>query len=241
MSGSTLDRSRRQNLGLYCTGQTGSGKSRRLSALAALFPRVVYVDPTNSFDADVAALTYKDWQAAANERWGTPTAWTVACQFGDDAEYRRLFAALVTAGRKAAGALPPVLLVIDEADMFCSPREIDPGLSWILRYGRHYGFSWCASARADVQMHRDVRTNAYAKLLYRQSMLSPEMVREIKYAAAVRGEAEPVISRLVPHGPDEPATPVEGRHYYCLPDPWPEVAPEWAKVARLAHQWGNDK
>jgi hypothetical protein len=185
--------------------------------LSAPWKRVVYVDPTRSFeDIDVRAKTYNDAKDFLSKRWhGKP--FRLALTFSDDADYARFFGGLYNVAVATHGTCDNVCLVLDEIDLWSSPRRIEPHVSKLMRYGRHYGICWIAVCRADVETHRDVRMNASEVLVFRQGMLSPEMRRMLESARNVRKEdiAEPAqLERWNTAGPVEESG---GRHGKLLP------------------------
>lgn len=198
--------------------------------LARAWKRVIYVDPMNSFDAEHVARTPKDAAKYLGSRW-IRGPFSLAVTFKADAEYSQFFGMLIALMEASEGRVPPFLLVIDEVDLWSSPKQIDASLSRILRYGRHYGCSWIANCRADVHTHRDVRMNARAILLFRQGMLSEEMKKQVADAEEVREQKFPRTARLVPHGPEEPESAEEGVHFLAIPDPFSDWLPTWEAIA----------
>lgn len=51
-------------------------------------------------------------------------------------------------------------IVIDEADKFCNPYSIDPGLEKLLNYGGHHSVSCVFAARRTAKLHRDVTSQS---------------------------------------------------------------------------------
>jgi hypothetical protein len=227
---SLRERARRLNLGVFVSGASGTGKSRMTERLAAMWRRVIYVDPMRSF----RTATVEEWSDAAVSLasfWRTTTPDQFGVSFTDDASYTRFFGALAALMRHSRGSNPNFLLVVDEVDLWSSPKTLDASLSHIFRYGRHYGCSWIANCRADVQTHRDVRMNAAEILIYKQGMLSPEITRMVEAAERQRGTNYPPVWSLTEHGPDEPAEAVEGTHFIAVPKPFSDFAPTWRALA----------
>lgn len=228
--GSQRERAKRINQGVFISGASGSGKSRMTAYLASFWVRVIYVDPMSSFDAEYTARTFKEAAKYLGEKWHAEH-FSLAVTFKSDGEYVQLFTALLALMEQSEGSAPPFLLVIDEVDLWSSPKLINPALSRILRYGRHYGCSWIANCRADVHTNRDVRMNAAEKLLFQQGMLSDEMKNELRDAAEVRETTFPRTARLTKHGPAEPPTAVEGTHFIAVPYTLEEWLPTWEALA----------
>lgn len=221
----------RQNQGVFISGATGSGKSRMAQRLAADWKRVILIDPTGSFDVDTVARNFTEARDILSKKWRDSAPFTVACMFTQDDEYAKLFGAIFTVARHTAGTAQPICLVIDEVDLWSSPRQVEKNLSSIIRYGRHYGISWIAVCRADVQTNRDMRMNATETLLFQQGMLSPEMRMMVASAAKIRGEDLPEVFRLKKHGPKEPELAEEGRHFVAVPDTFADWHSTWTQLA----------
>lgn len=227
---SVRDRSKRLNQGVFISGASGSGKSRMTQRLAAYWGRVIYVDPMASFDADYSAVSFKEAVAYLAERWKAQP-FSLAVTFDNAQDYRLFFAALYELMRRSRGSVPNFLLVLDEVDLWTSPRDMDENLSNITRYGRHYGCSWIANCRADVHTNRDIRMNAAEILLFRQGMLSPEMAKLAQAASIERDTSFPSVARLTRHGPSEPDLAEEGKHFLAVPEPFAEWLPTWEALA----------
>lgn len=221
------------NQGVFISGATGSGKSRMTQRLALPWARVVYVDPMRTV-RDIApegrASTWMEAKDKLAKGWRA-SSFRLACSFGDDVEYRYLFHALRGIMEADSGDRN-FLLVIDEVDLWSNPHKVLPALSHLMRYGRHFGLSWIANCRADVQTHRDVRMNAQEILVFRQGMLSPEMQRELKSACRLRGVERIEPGLLKRHDRTQGPDAVEGIHFVALPDPWEEWYPSWLALAK---------
>lgn len=223
-------RERRVNQGVFISGMTGSGKSRKAEELAKPWRRVVFIDPTRSFeDVDVRASTLADAAAFLKTRW-LDKPFRLAVSFDDEDDYTRFFAMFSRLAVGTFGRADNVLLVMDEVDMWSSPRKVEKSVSYLLRYGRHYGVCWIAVCRADVQTHRDVRMNATEIVVFRQGMLSPELRQMLQDASIVRGEPLTMPARLRKW--NHAGNAVEGEHYVALPEPFGEWLPTWVALAK---------
>jgi hypothetical protein len=224
-------REERQNQGVFISGATGSGKSRMAQRLVSDWKRSIIIDPTGSFDVEVVAHDYTQAKELLAKRWRDSAPFAVSCMFAEDDEYTKLFGAVFTVARHTAGIAPPICLAIDEVDLWSSPRYIEKNLSSIIRYGRHYGISWIAVCRADVQTNRDIRMNATETLLFQQGMLSSEMRMMVASSSKIRGEELPEVFRLRKHGPKEPPDAVENTHFVAVPEPFDEWHSTWIQLA----------
>ena len=222
----------RVNQGVFISGASGSGKSRMMARLAAFWKRRILVDPTFSFEAEARARKFDEAAKYLQTRWKQNAAIDLACTFKEDEEYNRLFAGIYAVATATVGESIPLCVGIDEVDLWSGPKYIAPPLSKLLRYGRHYGVSWMAACRADVQTNRDVRMNATETILFQQGMLSTEMRQMLKSAEAIRQTEMPEPFRLTRHGPNEPPEAVEGTHFLAVPEPFDVWLESWKTLAR---------
>jgi hypothetical protein len=227
---SIRERAHRLNMGVFVSGGSGSGKSRMTERLSEPWRRVIYVDPMRSFRT-ATVETWPDAVTSLATFWKTPGALKFGASFTSDEDYAKFFGALAALMKHSRGANPNFLLVVDEIDLWSSPQHLDANLSYIFRYGRHYGCSWIANCRADVQTHRDVRMNAAEILLFRQGMVSPEIQKMVKAAEMQRGILLPAVWTLTMHGRSEPPSAVEGTHFLALPEPFADWLPRWHALA----------
>jgi hypothetical protein len=224
-------RERRINQGVFVSGMTGSGKSRMAEKLAQPWKRVVFVDPTRSFEAiDFRATTFAEAIEFLKSRW-LKKPFRLAVTFDDEDDYPRFFQAFAKVAVGTFGQCDNVLLVLDEVDMWTSPRKVERSVSFLLRYGRHYGICWIAICRADVQTHRDVRMNATQIIVFRQGMLSGELKTMIQDAGLVREERLTMPARLQKW--NTKADAVEGENFIALPERFDEWLPSWQALARM--------
>lgn len=221
----------RKNQGVFVSGMTGAGKGRMSARLAGVWRRVIYIDPTACFDADVRAGDFKEAADLIQKRWKGRDKFSIACTFTDDAEYRKLFGGLraVVAGMR--GMAGNVLIVFDEIDLWSSPHKIDPNISEILRYGRHWGVSWIAVCRADVETHRDVRQNPTEIIMFLQGMLSPEMEKKLRAVRKIRDTEIPEIHNLKKHEDPTPELATENVHFIAVPDDFETFSSRWKALA----------
>lgn len=62
-----------------------------------------------------------------------------------------------------------VLLIIEEADLYCSPSSIDESLDRLIRYGRHRKIDLCFVSRRPAEVHRNVTAQADEIISFRQT------------------------------------------------------------------------
>lgn len=220
----------RKNQGVFLSGKTGSGKTRKATELAEGWERRIAVDPTKSIDLTgrkdvVLVRTYRDAAEYLTARWHKDQM-DLVCRFTDTADYNRLFSQVYAAAvATEETVLYPTLFQFDEVDQWSSSDKIDRGLDSLIRYGRHYRISWTATARADVETHRTVRMNATQILAFKQGMLSTETNRMLKSAGMLRGGEVPHPATMQLWNVEGPAQ--EGVHFVALQDPYAEWRPTW--------------
>lgn len=142
-------------------GQTGLGKTALLRALIRragrrAWPRILIADPVGEFGAVAVAVRSVPELAGYLERAGE--SWRVAYQ-GDDLD--EAFPVLC----EAAYRMGRCLLVVDEADLWCSPAAIEPEFAHALKYGRwrpgrREGVIVLAAARRPSEVHRLLTSQA---------------------------------------------------------------------------------
>lgn len=215
---SNLDVRKRKNQSAFITGVTGSGKSRMAEQLIEHWGRVVVIDPTRSYSGGDSVKNYRQFADKLNLVWRSEEAvFRINCVFADNGDYPRLFAAMYAAATHSEGKAPRTLIVIDECDLWSSANRIDPHLSNLVRYGRHYLLCWIATCRADVETHRDIRMNATMRLYFKQGMLSKESERMFKSEATLRKEEIPHPAEMVKWEGDN-ETAKEGEHFIAIGD-----------------------
>lgn len=196
-----------RNTLLTIVGQKGSGKTQMSKHLSAIAPRLIVIDRLFEYDDGEVFTDYKLALQYLARYWRAPSFRAVV-RFTQDDEYKNFFRYLAEISDRCPSL--PISVIVEEADFFMSPHMIDPGLSYLYRYGRHFRINVVSIARGDTDIHRDAVQNADAFVVMRSRKFSREM-RE-KFTA---DELE-VIRDLQTL---EPGTaPVKGTHYLTYPD-----------------------
>lgn len=63
----------------------------------------------------------------------------------------------------------PCILLIDEIDCYAGNNSVDPGLSDIINFGRHWGISVVGSARRSANVSKDLTAASHMIISFRQS------------------------------------------------------------------------
>lgn len=237
---SKLPRKSRKNKLVLITGMTGSGKSRMGERLSDPWPRIIYVDPTDSFieEEELSTNVFKTysydefvtvWKGVFNE-----PEWRIAAIFVNEADYARLFESLwLVIANKDFPQEHGFLLVVDEADMFSDPNDIDENLRHLAKRGRHFGISLVVICQFDTDTNKTFRGNAGEAMIFVQGMLSPEMLRKLKGAAKIRakrGQPELVeVEELTEH--DSEGDAIENVNFIACPDDWETFMVKWDRLA----------
>ncbi len=163
-------------------GKKGEGKTTLARAVVAGFPRVIILDVKAEYD-DGTTLAYgRD----------------AALELLEDAEDRRRFRLALRRlppehaleVLEVCGAFQDVLLVLDEAQRYCSPSTMPPALDVLVNEGRHRAISQLYIARRPAEINRDVTANADYIAIYRT-----REPRDVEYLRAYVGtRADQVMS-----------------------------------------------
>jgi hypothetical protein len=232
-------RSKRKNKAVMITGLTGSGKSRMGETLADPWPRVVYIDPTDSFveedelsETVVKVRTHNEFVVEWTRLFNEPE-WRVDCVFPNEDDYALVFEDIwkVITNEEFPDERG-FLLVIDEADMFSDPQWIDENLRHLAKRGRHFGISYIVICQFETDTNKTFRGNASEVLIFKQGMLSPDMLRRLKGTAKIRERPIPEVSGLKEHDIAGPA--VEDVHFIACPDDFDTFMVQWEELATQA-------
>lgn len=200
------------------TGQKGSGKTQMSNRLIAAAPRALILDRMYEYENGPIFTDYAESLKHIARHWRAPQFRTVMRYIHDD-DYKNFFRFLAETADRCPSL--PVSVFVEEADFFMSPHMIDPGLSYLYRYGRHFRINLVTIARGDTDIHRDAVQNADAFVVMRSRKFSREMREKFDAEELER------IRELDTLTPD--VEPVKGTHYLTYPD---DVDPFdlWRKV-----------
>lgn len=136
---------------LVVLGQTGLGKTAftrawvKTQGSRQVYSRVVIADKDAEYGAVAVGIGTIDELTAYVERTAPP--WRLAYQ-GDDLD------AAMPVLCEATYQIGHMLLVAEEADLWCSPNSILPELAHLLKYGRKREAWVCSVARRASELHR---------------------------------------------------------------------------------------
>jgi hypothetical protein len=189
------------------TGQTGSGKSQITTRLIAMTPRVIILDRMFEYESAPIITDYDKSLQYLALNWRAPN-FAVSLRYTQDEHYKNFFRYLAELSDRCPSL--PVSVVVEEADFFMSPHMIDPGLSYLYRYGRHFRINIITIARGDTDIHRDAVQNAHAFVVMRSRKFSREMREKFDVEELERIRE---LQTLTPG-----VTPEKGVHYMVFPD-----------------------
>jgi hypothetical protein len=139
-------------------GQTGLGKTRlvmtlvRSSRQASSWPtKILVADPQAEYgNVAIPVQSIEEWAQYVEQARGV---WTVAYQ-GDDLD------TALPAICDAVFDMGPIMLVLEEADLWCTPNQIMPEVAKLLKYGRKRQVWVCGVARRPSEVHRLLTSQA---------------------------------------------------------------------------------
>ena len=143
-------------------GKAGSGKSFKIQQVLDYFPRPVFIlDTQNEFDEGLQFDDAEVLQAYLIE--GHPNASGIyVLNATTDEDFDRFFLILST------GQFPATV-VIDEADLFCTPYNINGDLSRIIKYGRHWEQNIVYAARRPAEVNRNLTAQSDCLVSFKQT------------------------------------------------------------------------
>jgi hypothetical protein len=187
-------------------GMKGSGKSTFTKTLIAPTPRAIIIDRLFEYEDGEIYTSYENAIQRLGALWRQD--FRIIVRFRKDWHYREYFRYLAELSDRAPAR--PVGLVVEEADFFMKPQFIEPNLSYLFRYGRHFKISLISIARGETDLHRDAIQNADSFVVLRCNRFSKEMRERFD------DEQLQVIRKLDTLTPG--MSPVKGKHYMTYPD-----------------------
>jgi hypothetical protein len=141
-------------------GRKGSGKTTLTRSLLHDEKRYIIADSLNEYDAPQIAATESEISRECEKKLNGKLR--LCIKVGSD----QMFDAACDAAY-ITGKVKPVLFVIEEADMRCSPSYVTPSLDRLIRYGRHWGVSILAVARRPAEVTRHLTAQADTIAVFR--------------------------------------------------------------------------
>jgi hypothetical protein len=146
---------------LVVLGQTGLGKTRLVMTLIRSSrqgwpPRILIVDPQGEYgNVAVPVHSIEEWvDYISGGAEGQPLAsWCVAYQ-GEDLDQ------VLPIICEAAFDMERITVVLEEADLWCTPNQIVPEVANLLKYGRKREVWVCGVARRPSEVHRLLTSQA---------------------------------------------------------------------------------
>lgn len=160
-----------RNAVITIVGQKGSGKTTFAKALAALSTRHVIIDRLWEYEEGDIMTNYEHALERLAQLWRRD--FRIVVRFRQDQFYSEYFHFLAEVSDRCP--FRPVSVTVEEADFFMSPHKIDPHLSYLYRYGRHFKINLISIARGETDIHRDAVANADCFVVFRSHRFSTEM------------------------------------------------------------------
>ena len=143
-------------------GKAGSGKSYLIQSIMDDLPRPVFiVDSQAEFNTGVQFETADELLSFLIE--GRPNVSGIyVLNSTTDLDFDTFFRILAT-------AQDPATVVIDEADLFCTPYNINPDLARIIKYGRHWKQHIVYAARRPAEVNRNLTAQSDCLISFKQT------------------------------------------------------------------------
>jgi hypothetical protein len=142
-----------QNQIIAVFGRKGSGKTTLVQRYLAKVRRFVVADSLAEYTVGTVYHDLRDFARAA-KRAGAGKLQAVV-RIGDDEAFDTLSAMV-----RVIGEVAPVLYVIEEADIQCSPQYIPDSMDRLVRYGRHWRVSLLVVSRRPAEISRHLTAQA---------------------------------------------------------------------------------
>lgn len=162
-------------------GLTKSGKSTLAKKSLARFSRAVIFDYVGCFEGDVVTSDFSvEAMLSLFKRFKDQKKFKIVFRpdrsTNEKEAFRKcaMFALLLGRQAKKRGEEEPLIFLIDEADMICSPNHQPRELKEVVNVGRHDNVDSWFIARMPQRIHTDIRGNAssvYCFRLYDDSAL----------------------------------------------------------------------
>jgi hypothetical protein len=168
----------KQNLIVTLLGRKGSGKTTLAKDIIPEFPRVVILD-TNGEYASVATVTFSTLEPAL--------AYLVQ-RSKDDAPFVMAYTPDSTPQDgldflRVVFEVPRILVLVDEAHMYCKANQLPDEISKLVRLGRHREISQLYIAQRPASLPRDITAQSDVVASFQQ-----HEGRDIEYMAKLFGQ-----------------------------------------------------
>lgn len=169
MGGSVLD-----NTIICIFGKKGSGKTTLARECAEDWRKVVFIDVMGEYAAKHRCWGYEECVATIHKLCDK-RAFRISCTGIDPEEGGKLL--------EVCRNIPGVLVVIEEAGLYCSPSNLPPGVAELVYRGRHYGVSQIWVSQRPATVHRSVTSQADIVVSFRM-----HEERDVNYLRSVFGK-----------------------------------------------------
>lgn len=160
-------------------GKAGSGKSFKIQQILDYFPKPVFIlDTQNEFDEGLQFDDAEVLRVFLVEGYANASGIYVLNSTTDQ-DFDKFFRIL------SAGQFPATI-VIDEADLFCTPYNINDDLNRIIKYGRHWSQNIVYAARRPAEVNRNLTAQSDCLVSFKQT--EPRDIASLKRSYAQADE-----------------------------------------------------
>lgn len=166
---------RNDNTVLCVFGQKGSGKTELSKKIARAYDRVLILDTLGEYSEWAHPVVGLSDTFDSLVKFHERPSFRLAVRLDDIEDYFIVM--------RLAYEIPDMLLLVEEASFFCSPYNLPPELSQLIRYARHRRISQLYVSRRPAELSRDLTAQSDCIVTFRQ-----HEPRDLAYLAQVAGE-----------------------------------------------------
>jgi DNA helicase HerA-like ATPase len=142
-----------QNRIIIVQGKKGSGKTTLCNEMLESEKRYIVVDSLREYTCGTTFESVQEFAGFAKTKMRGKIQSVV--RVGTDDDFDKLCRIV-----KVLGEVKPILYVVEEADIRCSPTYLPASLDQLIRYGRHWGVSLLAISRRPAEITRHLTAQA---------------------------------------------------------------------------------
>jgi DNA helicase HerA-like ATPase len=172
-----------QTLFLTILGMTGSGKSTLTREIIREYDRVLILDSMGEYDDIPNAIVREGANDCVNALLSLKDKprWILDCLTLHDQEAFDILA--------VAFEIPNILIVIEEASLYCDPHTLPDEIARLIRYGRKRGIHIIFIARRPSEINRELTAQSKLIVTFRQT--EPIDIQYLKARMGAEAESVP--------------------------------------------------